>query len=72
MNWVVHADWLTAVVYQTVYQGYDKTFIFTGLVILVIQEVGGSLIGENGLVVMTGAESVERYQIHQTHGFHGV
>jgi hypothetical protein len=30
-NWVVralNADWLTAVVYQTVYHGYDKTFIF--------------------------------------------
>ena len=33
------------------------------------QEVGGTLIWENGLVVMTGAESVEWYQIHQTHGF---
>ena len=32
INWVVralNADWLTAVVYQTVYHGYDKTFIFT-------------------------------------------
>jgi hypothetical protein len=34
------------------------------------QEVGDSLlIGENGLVVMTGMELVEWYQIHQTHGF---
>ena len=35
------------------------------------QEVGGTLIGVEGLVVMTGAESVEWYQIHPTHGFHG-
>jgi hypothetical protein len=35
------------------------------------QEVGGTLIWENGLVVMTGEESEEWYQIHQTHGFHG-
>ena len=28
------------------------------------QEVGGTLIGEDGLVVMAGAESVEWYQIH--------
>ena len=34
------------------------------------QEVGGTLIGENGLVVMAGAELVEWYQIHQTHSFH--
>ena len=27
------------------------------------QEVGGTLIGEDGLVVMAGAESVEWYQI---------
>ena len=33
------------------------------------QEVGGTLIGENELVVMTGAESVEWFQIHQTNGF---
>jgi hypothetical protein len=32
------------------------------------QEVGGTLIGEDGLMVMTGVESVELYQ---THGFHG-
>ena len=31
------------------------------------QKVGGTLFGEDGLVVTTGAESVERYQ---THGFH--
>ena len=30
------------------------------------QEVGGTLIGENGLVVMIGVGSVEWYQ---THGF---
>ena len=31
INWMVralNADWLTAVVYQTVYHGYDKTLIF--------------------------------------------
>ena len=32
------------------------------------QEVGGNLIGEDGLIVMAGAEWC---QIHQTHGFHG-
>ena len=32
------------------------------------QEVGGILIGEDRLVVMAGAESVECYQIHQTRG----
>ena len=34
IKWVVralNADWLTAMVYQTVYHGYDKTFIFTAL-----------------------------------------
>jgi hypothetical protein len=35
---------------------------------LVSQEVGGALIGEDGLVVMAEAELVEWYQIHQTHG----
>ena len=37
-TWVVQAliaDWMTAVVYQTVYHGYDKTFIFTALSTLV-------------------------------------
>ena len=34
------------------------------------QEVGGTLIGEDRLVVMAGAESVEWYQLHQPHGFH--
>jgi hypothetical protein len=29
------ADWLKAVVYQTVYHGYDKTCIFTALITLV-------------------------------------
>jgi hypothetical protein len=33
------------------------------------QEVGGTLIGEDGLMVMAGEELVEWYQIHQTHGF---
>ena len=33
-------------------------------------DVGGALIGEDGFVVRVGAESVEWYQIHQTHGFH--
>ena len=36
---------------------------------LVAHEVGGTLIGENKLVVIAGEESVEWYQIHQTHGF---
>ena len=31
------------------------------------QEVGGTLIGEDGSVVIAG---VEWYQIHQRHGFH--
>jgi hypothetical protein len=38
MNWMVqalNADWLTAVVYQTVYHGYDKTFLVTALITLV-------------------------------------
>jgi hypothetical protein len=35
-----------------------------------LQKVGGMLIGENALVVRVGAESVEWYQIHRTHGFH--
>ena len=35
------------------------------------QEVGGTLIGEDGLVAITGAESGEWYQIQETHGFHG-
>jgi hypothetical protein len=39
------------------------------LLISVPQEVGGTLIGEDRLVVMTGAELVEWYQTHQTHGF---
>jgi hypothetical protein len=34
------------------------------------QEVGGTLIGEVGLVVMAEVESVKLYQIHQTYGFH--
>ena len=38
INWVVRAlkaDWLTAVVYQTVYHGYDKTVISAALITLV-------------------------------------
>lgn len=31
------------------------------------QEVGGTLVGKNGLVVMTGAASEEWYHIHHTH-----
>lgn len=31
------------------------------------QEVGGSLIGEAGLMVMAGAVLMEWYKIHQTH-----
>ena len=34
------------------------------------QEVGATLSGEDGLVVIAGAELVGWYQIHQTHGFH--
>jgi hypothetical protein len=37
LNWVVqalNADWLTAVVYETVYYEYDTTFIFTALIML--------------------------------------
>ena len=33
------------------------------------QKVGGTVIVENGLGVMTGVESVEWYQIPQTYGF---
>ena len=33
------------------------------------QEVGGTFIVEEGLVVMAGAELVEWYQIHHTDGF---
>ena len=33
-----------------------------------LQEVGGTLIGVDGLVLMAGAELVEWYQLHQTHG----
>jgi hypothetical protein len=36
------------------------------------QEFGGTLIGEDRLVVMTGADSVEWIQIHPTHWFPGV
>ena len=38
INWVVqalNADCLKAVVCQTIYHGYDKTFIFTALITLV-------------------------------------
>ena len=35
-----------------------------------LQEVGGTLIGEDGLVAMVGAESMQWYQVHQTHGHH--
>ena len=31
----LNSDWLIAVVYQTVYHGYDKTFISTALITLV-------------------------------------
>jgi hypothetical protein len=34
------------------------------------QEFGGNVIWVGGLVVTAGAESVEWYQIHQTHGFY--
>jgi hypothetical protein len=37
INWVVRAliaDWLTAVVYQTVYHRYDNVFNFTALITL--------------------------------------
>ena len=45
---------------------YKHTYIHT----YIPQEVDGTLIGEEGFVVMAGAESVECYQIHQTYGFH--
>jgi hypothetical protein len=32
-------------------------------------EVGGTLIGEDGLVLIAGAELVEWYQMHPTQGF---
>jgi Ni2+-binding GTPase involved in maturation of urease and hydrogenase len=38
LNWLVralNADWLIAVVFQTVYHRYDKTFILTALIMLV-------------------------------------
>jgi hypothetical protein len=38
------------------------------LYISLSQEVGGTLIGEDRPVVMTGGESVEWYQIHQAGG----
>ena len=44
INWVVralNADCLTAVVYQTIYHGYDKTFIFTALITLITSGVCG-------------------------------
>jgi hypothetical protein len=31
----LNADWLNAVAYQTIHQGYDKTFLFTVLITLV-------------------------------------
>jgi hypothetical protein len=31
----LNADWVTVMVYQTIYHGYDKTFIFTALITLV-------------------------------------
>jgi hypothetical protein len=34
------------------------------------QEVGGTLIGEDRLMVMAGMEYVDWYQIQPTHGFH--
>ena len=43
-------------------------FYLTPNHILPLQGVGGTLIGEDGLVVMAGAEAVEWYQILQTHG----
>jgi hypothetical protein len=30
----LHADWLKAVVYQTVYHGYDKKYLFKVLIML--------------------------------------
>jgi hypothetical protein len=42
----------------------------TNMCVRTSQEVGGTLIGEDGLVVMAGAESVEWYQIQQTNSFH--
>ena len=36
------------------------------------QEVGGTLIGEDGVVVMVGPEWVAWYQIYQNQGFHSI
>jgi hypothetical protein len=36
----------------------------------IAQEVGSTLVWEEGLVLMAGAELVEWYQIHKKHGFH--
>ena len=36
------------------------------------EEVGGTLIGDNGLVVTAEAESLEWYQTHQTHVFDAI
>lgn len=36
------------------------------------EEVGGTLFGDIGLLVMAEAESLEWYQIHQTHVFDSI
>ena len=46
--------------------------IFAADTVCTSREVGGTLIGENGLVVMAGAEWVEWYQIHGFHVFDAV
>ena len=42
---------------------------YTPFHLLPPQEVGGTLIGEDGLVVMAGVDYVEWFKIHQSHGF---
>ena len=48
----------------------QRQCIFSGLSCTIPQVVGGTLIGEDGLMVMTGGELVEWYQINQPHVFH--
>ena len=52
INWVVralNADWLTVVVYQTVYHSYDNTFIFTALMTLVTSFTSKGLVSAGRL-----------------------
>ena len=51
---IARGKWVMGLVGQSWFHGMGVWYI--------LQEVGGTLIGENGLMVMTGAESVEWYQ----------